>query len=58
MPKSEQKTFTAKQHRQEKHIEHGYEKKGVPDDEAKRRAWATENKISHGGKTSNTKPPH
>jgi hypothetical protein len=35
-----------------KHIEEGYEKKGVPEDEAKRRAWATENKLSEGGKKS------
>ena len=39
-----------KQKRQVKHIEEGYEKKGVPEDEAKRRAWATENKLSGGEK--------
>ena len=34
------------------HIEEGYEKKGVPEKEAERRAWATENKVSGGGKKS------
>jgi hypothetical protein len=34
------------------HIEEGYEKRGVPEDEAERRAWATVNKETHGGKKS------
>lgn len=52
MPKGDKDAYTDKQKRQAKHIEHGYEKKGVPEAEAKRRAWATENKISGGGKQS------
>jgi hypothetical protein len=56
MPQHAKQDYSAKQKRQAKHIEQGYEKKGVPEDEAKRRAWATENKISDAGKTRNTKP--
>jgi plasmid stabilization system protein ParE len=52
MPQGDKSAYTDKQKRQVKHIEEGYEKKGVPKDEAKRRAWATENKLSGGGKKS------
>lgn len=31
------------------HIEESYEKRGVPEDEAQSRAWATVNKETHGG---------
>jgi plasmid stabilization system protein ParE len=48
MPQGDKSAYTDKQKRQVKHIEEGYEKKGVPKDEAKRRAWATENKLSPG----------
>jgi hypothetical protein len=34
------------------HIEEGYEKRGVSKDEAESRAWATVNKVGHGGKKS------
>jgi hypothetical protein len=50
MPQGDKSSYTDKQKRQAKHIEEGYEKKGTPVKEAKRRAWATENKISGGGK--------
>ncbi|HEY8309158.1 MAG TPA: hypothetical protein VIG47_01315, partial [Gemmatimonadaceae bacterium] len=30
----------------------GYEERGVPEKEAERRAWATENAVTHGGKKS------
>ncbi|MET0962577.1 MAG: hypothetical protein ABWY05_07120 [Noviherbaspirillum sp.] len=52
MPTGEKSAYTDKQKRQAEHIAEGYEKHGVPEDEAKRRAWATENKISSGGKKS------
>jgi hypothetical protein len=52
MTQGDKSSYTDKQKRQAKHIEEGYEKKGVPEEEAKRRAWATENKISGGGKKS------
>ena len=44
--------YTAKQDRQEKHIEEGYEKRGVSHKEAERRAWATVNKQDKGGKNA------
>jgi plasmid stabilization system protein ParE len=50
MPQGDKSSYTDKQKRQAKHIEEGYEKRGTPPAEAKRRAWATENKVSGGGK--------
>jgi plasmid stabilization system protein ParE len=52
MPRGDKSSYTDKQKRQVEHIEEGYEKRGVPKEEAERRAWATENKISGGGKKS------
>ncbi len=52
MPKGDKGSYTDKQKRQAEHIEEGYEKRGVSDDEAERRAWATVNKTTHGGKKS------
>ena len=52
MPRGDKSTYTSKQKRQESHIEEGYEKRGVPKKEATRRAWATENAISGGGRKS------
>ncbi len=52
MPRGDKSSYTDKQKRQASHIEEGYEKKGVSKEEAERRAWATENKISGGGKKS------
>jgi len=45
-------SYTEKQKRQAEHIEEGYEERGVPEDEAERRAWATVNKMTGGGKKS------
>ena len=50
MPQGDKSSYTDKQKRQAKHIEESYEKRGTPPAEAKRRAWATENKGSGGGK--------
>lgn len=50
MPRGDKSKYTDKQVRQAEHIEQGYESRGVPKAEAERRAWATENKISGGGK--------
>jgi plasmid stabilization system protein ParE len=45
--------YTDKQKRQAEHIEEGYKKKGVVSTkEAEKRAWATVNKTSGGGKKS------
>src|SRR5260221_2559149 len=52
MPRGSKTRYTPKQKRQAEHIEEGYEKRGVPDDEAARRAWATVNKMTGGGKLS------
>ncbi|MDP9108311.1 MAG: hypothetical protein M3N23_04480 [Pseudomonadota bacterium] len=46
MSQGDKSTYTDKQKRQVKHIEEGYEKRGLAEEGAKRRAWATENKIS------------
>ncbi len=50
MARGSKSKYTSKQKRQAHHIEKGYEKRGVSKKEAKRRAWATENKTSGGGK--------
>ncbi len=52
MPRGDKSSYTGKQKRQAEHIEEGYEKRGVSDSEAERRAWATVNKETHGGKKS------
>lgn len=52
MPRGDKSAYTGKQKRQAEHIEQGYEKRGVPKKEAESRAWATVNKIGHGGKKS------
>jgi hypothetical protein len=50
MPQGDKSRYTSKQQRKAEHIEEGYEKRGVPKGEAERRAWATVNKMDHGGK--------
>jgi plasmid stabilization system protein ParE len=50
MPQGDKSSYTDKQKRQARHIEESYEKRGTAPAEAKRRAWATENKVSGGGK--------
>ncbi len=52
MPRGDKSAYSNKQQRQAEHIEEGYEKRGVPDKEAERRAWATVNKTTGGGKKS------
>ena len=52
MPRGDKSSYTDKQKRRAEHIEEGYEKRGVSNDEAERRGWATVNKESHGGKKS------
>jgi plasmid stabilization system protein ParE len=52
MPRGDKSSYTGKQERKAEHIEEGYEKRGVPAGEAERRAWATVNKESGGGKKS------
>ena len=52
MPRGDKSSYTGKQKRQAEHIEEGYEKRGVSRGEAARRAWATVNKETGGGKKS------
>jgi len=52
MPRGDKDAYTDKQKRKARHIEEGYEERGVPEDEAERRAWATVNKESGGGNKS------
>jgi hypothetical protein len=52
MPRGDKSSYTAKQKRKARHIEEGYERRGVSDKEAERRAWATVNKDSGGGNKS------
>jgi len=52
MPQGDKSAYTDKQKRQARKIEEGYEEQGVSEDEAERRAWATVNKMSGGGKKS------
>ena len=52
MPRGDKSAYTDKQKRKAEHIEEGYENRGVSEGEAARRAWATVNKESGGGKKS------
>jgi hypothetical protein len=52
MPQGDKSAYTRKQKRQARHIEKGYERRGLPEAEAERRAWATVNKMTGGGKKS------
>jgi plasmid stabilization system protein ParE len=52
MPRGDKSSYTDKQKRQAEHIEEGYENRGTPKKEAERRAWATVNKETGGGKKS------
>jgi plasmid stabilization system protein ParE len=52
MPRGDKSAYSTKQKRQAEHIEEGYEHRGTPPREAARRAWATVNKMTHGGKKS------
>ena len=52
MPRGDKSKYTDKQERKADHIAEGYERRGVSDTEAERRAWATVNKESGGGNKS------
>lgn len=52
MPRGDKSSYTAKQKRRAEHIAESYQERGTSKTEAKRRAWATVNKISGGGKKS------
>lgn len=48
MPRGSKDKYSDKQKRMAQHIEEGYEEKGVSEDEAEKRAWATVNKQTGG----------
>jgi plasmid stabilization system protein ParE len=52
MARGSKASYTSKQKRQAEHIEKGYKKRGVSTKEAERRAWATVNDMTGGGKKS------
>jgi len=52
MPQGDKGKYTDKQKRMERHIEEGYEKRGVDQGESERRAWATVNAQTGGGNKS------
>jgi len=52
MPRGDKSSYTDKQKRKAEHVEESYESRGMPEDEAERRAWATVNKESGGGNKS------
>ncbi|MFL5575998.1 MAG: plasmid stabilization protein [Gemmatimonadaceae bacterium] len=58
MPRGDKSAYTDKQKRQAEHIEEGYEKRGVSRGESERRAWATVNKETGGGKRSGSGRGH
>jgi hypothetical protein len=58
MPQGDKSSYTDKQKRQAEHIEEGYEKKGLNVKTAEKRAWATVNKLSGGGKKAGSGRKH
>jgi hypothetical protein len=51
-PRGDKSSHSSKQKRQARHIEEGYEKRGVGRKESARRAWGAVNKETGGGKKS------
>jgi hypothetical protein len=52
MPRGDKSSYTGKQKRMARHIEESYEQRGVSVKTAEKRAWATVNKVTGGGKKS------
>jgi plasmid stabilization system protein ParE len=52
MPRGDKSSYTDKQKRMAEHIEEGYEERGLSTKESEKRAWATVNKVTGGGKKS------
>jgi hypothetical protein len=50
MPRGDKSKYTDKQKRMAEDIEQGYRQRGVSEGEAERRAWATVNKMTGGGR--------
>ncbi|HEV8014474.1 MAG TPA: plasmid stabilization protein [Stellaceae bacterium] len=58
MARGSKAAYTSKQKRQAEHIEEGYERRGIGEGEAERRAWATVNKMTGGGRKSGSGRGH
>jgi plasmid stabilization system protein ParE len=58
MPRGDKSKYTDKQERKADHIAESYEDRGLPAEEAERRAWATVNKADGGGKKSGSGRGH
>lgn len=58
MPRGDKSAYTDKQKRQAEHIEESYKERGISEDEAEARAWATVNKQDGGGKLSGSGRGH
>ena len=54
MPRGDKIAYTDKQKRQAAHISQSYHERGMSDEEADARAWATVNKTAGGGKQSSS----
>jgi hypothetical protein len=52
MPRGDKSKYSDKQKRQAEKIEKGYEERGISEKEAERRAWATVNAMTGGGKNA------
>ena len=52
MSRGDKSGYSDKQKRQAEHIRQAYGKRGLSQDESEARAWATVNKLTHGGKKS------
>jgi plasmid stabilization system protein ParE len=52
MPRGDKSSYTDKQKRMAQHIEASYEDRGLGTHQAARRAWATVNKLTGGGRKS------
>jgi plasmid stabilization system protein ParE len=58
MPRGDKGKYTDKQKRKAEHIEQSYEERGLSEEEAERRAWATVNKQDGGGNQSGSGRKH
>lgn len=56
MARGSKARYTDKQKRKARHIEEGYERRGLSKRTAEARAWATVNKQDGGGKKGGRKP--
>jgi hypothetical protein len=58
MPRGDKSSYTDKQKRMAAHIEARYEEHGLNAGESGRRAWATVNKVTGGGRKSGSGRKH